>query len=76
MLTGRNARTNAGQLIATKVTVKSPAEGRTHKMIRGAKGKVSIRTYGKPLRVTVIHRAPATAEYLAYAKRSVYRVKP
>ncbi|TXH42562.1 MAG: hypothetical protein E6Q90_08955 [Actinobacteria bacterium] len=76
VLTGRNARTNAGQLIATKVTVKTSSKVRAYRIIRGSKGKVAIRTYGKRLKVTLVHSAPATGDYLPYTKRTVYRVRP
>lgn len=76
VLTGRNALTNAGQPIATKVKVTSSGKGRAYRIIRGSKGKVSIRTYGKRLKVTLVHSAPATGDYLPYTRRTVYRVRP
>src|SRR5690606_26577110 len=74
VLTGRNARTNSGQLINTKVTVKPKTA--KYKIVRGPKGKVSLRTFGvKKLKVVLVQSAPATDTYLPYRKRTVYRIK-
>jgi alpha-tubulin suppressor-like RCC1 family protein len=72
VLTGSNARTNAGNLIKTKVTVKGSKKSSV-KVLKQRKGKVSIRTSGvRGLRVTVRQSAPGTAEYLAFRKTTVY----
>lgn len=75
VLTGKNARTNSGQRIRTKVAAGTTAAGevRYFRVIRGPKGKVSLRTYGhKNLKVVLVQSAPATAEFTAYRKRTVY----
>ena len=77
VITGADARTNAGQRIRTRVRcTHGPAaagEQRYCTAIRGANGKVSVRTYGQSnVRVIVVQSATATAEYKAYRKRTVY----
>ncbi len=78
VLTGRSARTNADQLIATRVRVRtgdSTAQGevRYYKLIRGPQGKVAIRTFGRPgLTVILLQSAPATNTYRNYRNRAVY----
>ncbi len=78
VLTGSNARTNADQLISTRVRVRtgdSTAQGevRYYKLIRGPQGKVAIRTYGRPgLTVILLQSAPATDTYRSYRNRAVY----
>ena len=77
VITGSNARTNAGQLIRTRVRCvhgsAAAGEKRYCTVIRGPKGKVSLRTYGRPnLKVVVVQYAPATSAYKAYRKRTVY----
>lgn len=72
-----NARTNAGQRIATTVRCrpgKPAASGQVRfcSVIRGPKGKVRVRTYGQPVQVVVTQRAPATTTYKAMRVRSVY----
>lgn len=72
-LTGRNARTNAGQLMTTTVKVRPKVA--KYKVVRGPKGKVSLRTFGRvKLKVVLVHSAPATDTYLPYKKRTVYRI--
>ena len=76
VITGKNAKTNAGNLIATKVkcTPKKKGGKRTCKVIHGSSGKVTLRTYGVPkVKVTVTQSAPETAAYLAYSKKTVYK---
>lgn len=77
VITGRNARTNARQSIRTRVRcvpVKAAAAGQTRycSVIRGPKGKVSLRTYGAVVRVIVVQSAAPTAEYKRFLKRTVY----
>ena len=78
VITGKNARTNAGKLITTRVRCGArdsvtAGEVRYCSVIRGPKGKVSIRTYGRPgLKVVVVQSAPATDTFKAYKKRTVY----
>lgn len=78
VLTGRNALTNAGQRIRTGVQVpikgtRAQGEVRYYRIIRGPKGKVSIRTYGRPgLKVILTQSAPATDAYKPYRLRTVY----
>jgi hypothetical protein len=72
VLVGRNALTNASQPIQTAVRVKAPKS--RYRIIKGRKGKVVIRAFGKPLRrVTLIQKAPETSAYLAYERKTVYR---
>ena len=79
VITGKNARTNAGQRIRTRVSARpigTTAAGEVNyfKTIRGKQGKVSIRTYGyKRLKVVVVQRAKATPGYKPYKLRTVYR---
>ena len=77
VITGANARTNAKQLIRTRVRClrgsATAGERRNCTVIRGPRGKVSVRTYGQSnLRVIVVQRAPSTPEFKAYRKRTVY----
>lgn len=74
VLTGKNARTNAGQRIRTAVRVHAPAATRPE-VVKGRKGKVSIRTYGPGFTVVLTQSAPATDGYQAYRLRTVYRAK-
>lgn len=68
-------RTNAGLRITPRIVGKKlrgdvrPA----YRVIRGANGKVVIRTYGKRLAVRITYRAPATDDYLSFYKTRVYR---
>lgn len=77
VIQGRNARTDAGQPIRALVTGRpiasnSAGDSRFLTVIRGAKGKVSVRTYGTPVRVVVRQSAAATAGYQRYQRRTVY----
>lgn len=78
VLTGSNARTNADQLIRTRVRCTldqhaTAGEVRLCKVQRGANGKVTLRTFGQEhLKVVVVQSAPATSAYEAYRKVTVY----
>ncbi len=78
VLQGPNARTNADQRIRIRVRggpTRSSAAGevRYFTVIRGPKGKTSIRTYGRPdLRIVVRQKAPATSKYRKFTKKTVY----
>lgn len=76
VITGKNAKTNAGNSITTKVKCKPKKNSgkKTCKVIRGSNGKVTLRTYGVPkLKVTVTQSAPETPAYLPYSKKTVYK---
>ncbi len=71
VLTKKNARTNAGLRVVTKVTGK--AKGKAFKVIKGKQGKVSVRTFGKKRwKLTLVQSAPVTDTYNAYRLRAVY----
>lgn len=77
MIAGPNHTTNAGQPISTEVRtllrrVASLNEVDYYRVIRGPQGEVYVRTFGHRLRLVVLQSAPATGEYRAYAKRTVY----
>jgi hypothetical protein len=78
VLTPKNARTNAGQRVRTKVrggAIKTTAAGevRYFTVIRGPKGKVSIRTYGyRNLKFKVTQKAPSTKEYKRFTRTATY----
>lgn len=77
LITGANPVTNAGQPITTEIRplmrwVASLNEVEHYRVLRGADGQVVLRTYGQRLRLVILQSAPATAEYKAYAKRTVY----
>ncbi len=78
MIAGENPRTNAGQRVRTRVggrPIRLTTSGEVHyfKVIRGPKGKVSVRTYGYPgLRLVVRQTAPSTTGYKRYKRTSVY----
>jgi YVTN family beta-propeller protein len=78
VITVRNARTNAGQRVRTIIRggpVKAAAAGevRYFTVIRGKKGKVSIRTYGYPnLKFKVTQKAPSTSDYKRFKRTAVY----
>ncbi len=78
VITPKNARTNAGQLVRTIVRggpVKPTSAGqvRYFTVVRGPKGKTSIRTYGYPnLRVKVTQEAPATTGYITFTRTTTY----
>lgn len=71
VLTPKNARTNAGQSIATKVTGKG--KGKAFKVIRGKKGKVSVRTFGKKgWRLVLTRTAAGAGTYEPFKQKVVY----
>ena len=77
MIAGPNLTTNAGQPITTHVRtllrrVASLNEVDYYRVIPGPQGEVYLRTYGHRLRLVVLQSAPATGEYRAYTKRTVY----
>lgn len=77
VIQGKNALTNAGQRIRARVfgrpmAASAAGETRYLTVIRGPKGKVSVRTYGKRLRIVVRQSAPATDEYRRYARTTLY----
>ncbi len=78
VIAGKNPRTNAGQRVRTRVDgrpIRPTASGevRYFKVVRGPKGKVSVRTYGYPgLRIVVRQTAPSTTGYKRYKRTSVY----
>ena len=78
VLTPAGLRTNAGQSLKTRVrgrVIGSVAAGdlRTFSVVRGPRGKVSVRTFGRDdLRLVVRYAAPATKRYTAYRKTVAY----
>lgn len=78
LITPANTRTNAGQRVRTIVRggPKKPTaagEVRSFTVIRGANGRTSVRTYGKPnLRLVVVQRARATQGYSAFTRTTKY----
>lgn len=77
VITKAGAKTNAGQAIRTRIrcTLGAAAAGqkRLCTVIRGRKGKTSVRTYGvEQLKIIALQYAPGTPEYRAYRKRTVY----
>jgi hypothetical protein len=72
VVTGRNALTNAGERLTTKVKVKAPKK--QYRIVRGKQGKVSVRTFGTKLKKVVITQsAPETATHTAYRLQATYR---
>ncbi len=74
VLTKKNTRTNAGVRIKTKVAGKAKkGKVRYFRVIKGPKGKVSVRTFGKKRwRLVLARSAPATDTFEAYRARTVY----
>ncbi len=74
VLTKKNTRTNAGVRIKTKVAGKAKkGKVRYFRVIKGPKGKVSVRTFGrKRWRLVLTRSAPATDRFEAYRARTVY----
>lgn len=78
VITPANAPTNAGQLVRTRITggpMKATSAGqvRYFKVVRGPKGKVSVRTFGQPnLRLNVTQTAPATSQYTPFRRGATY----
>ena len=71
VLTKKNARTNAGLRVVTKVTGKG--KGKAFTVIKARLGKVSVRTFGKKhWKLTLVQSAPSTDAYNAYLLRTVY----
>ncbi len=72
VLTPKNAKTSAGQAIATTVTGKG--KGKAFKVIRGKKGKMSVRTFGaKGWRLVLTRSAPGNDTYEPFSQRIVYK---
>jgi len=78
VITPANARTNAGQRVRTIIKggpAKASAAGevRYFTVVRGPKGKTSIRTYGhRDLKLKVSQKAPAVTGYTAFARSASY----
>lgn len=74
LITPANTRTNAGQLVTTRVTGRKPgSQPRAFTVIRGKNGRVVVRTFGsRNLRLVVVQRAPATDAFTAFERRVVY----
>lgn len=78
LITPADARTNAGQRVRTIVRggpTKAAAAGqvRYFVVVRGPKGKVSVRTFGRTdLRLVVTQKAPATDGYTPFARSATY----
>lgn len=75
--------TNAGQTVTVTVTCAPYVKGRAAMVPRGdyelctvrkfaKRGKVTVTTYGNPVKVAVTLRAPATADYTAYKAKKTY----
>ena len=75
--------TNAGKTVTVTVTCKAYALGRASLAPRGdyelctvrtyaKRGKVTVTTYGNPVKVVVNLRAPAADGYTAYKKKKAY----
>ena len=75
VIAGPNARTNAGQSVRTRVTVRSTRQNGdpAARVVRRKDGSVLVRaTDLTGVKVVVRQSAPATGEYLEYEKRTVY----
>lgn len=75
LLTPTGAHTTAGQPVQTLVLGGPTAAGETRyfTVVRGPKGKVSVRTLGhRDLKLVVIQRAPATSGYAPAHRRVVF----
>lgn len=75
--------TNAGQTVTVTVVCKRFALGRTASAPRGdyelctvrkqvKKGRVTVTTYGNPVKVVVHLKAPSTNGYTAYRQKKAY----
>lgn len=75
--------TNAGETVVVTVTCKAYVTGRAVLAPRGdyelctvrkyvKRGKVTVTTYGNPVKVVVNLKAPATDGYSAYKKKKAY----
>ena len=75
--------TNAGETVTVTVTCKRYSLGRASLAPRGdyelctvrkyaKRGKVTVTTYGNPVKVVVNLKAPATDGYSAYQKKKAY----
>ncbi len=72
VLTPKNAKTSAGQPIATKVSGKG--KGKAFQVVRGKKGKVSVRTFGKNRWRLVLTRTAAGNDlFEPFSQRTVYK---
>lgn len=77
VITGKNAKTTAGQPIRTRIRCsRGPAAAgqvRLCTVIRGPKGKTSVRTYGVDgVKIVAVQYANGTLDYRPYRKRTVY----
>lgn len=74
-LLGPGCKTNAGKQVKVSVTGRLRNRGDVfyYRVIHGRSGQVWIRTYGRPLKVTVRWHAPATKSYTAYSQRVNYK---
>jgi Regulator of chromosome condensation (RCC1) repeat/Abnormal spindle-like microcephaly-assoc'd, ASPM-SPD-2-Hydin len=78
LITPADARTNAGQRVRTIVRggpTKASAAGdvRYYVVVRGPKGKVSVRTFGRrDLKLVVTQKAPATAGHTEFNRSATY----
>ena len=77
LIQGANARTNTGQRIRALVTghptgTSAAGETRYLTVIRGPEGRVAVRTYGIPVRITVRQTAAPTEGYKRYLRKTVY----
>ena len=83
MIVDRAVKTNAGQTVKVSVTCRGYSSGRTMAVPRGdyelctvrtfaKRGKVTLTTYGNPVKVLVKLKAPATEGYSAYTKKKRY----
>ena len=74
LITPGNTRTNAGQLVATRVSGRTPTgQPKAYRVIRGKNGRVVVRTFGnRNLRLVIVQRASATQAYTAFERRVVY----
>lgn len=83
MIVDRPIETNAGQTATVQVTCAAYSAGRAAMAPRGdyelctvrkyaKRGKVTVTTYGNPVKVAVTLKAPATAGYAAYKAKKTY----
>ena len=79
----RSIETNAGETVRVTVNCKTYSLGRASVSPRGdyelctvrkyaKRGKVTVTTYGNPVKVVVNLKAAATEGYTAYAKKKTY----
>lgn len=79
----RPIETNAGQTVTVAVACSAYSPGRARIAPRGdyelctvrkytKRGKVTVTTYGNPVKVTVRLKAPAVEGYTSYRKKKAY----